>query len=214
MSKLPIKSIEGAENGAYELSDDLLVYSKGSQALINGVTAYRAAQRGGNASTLTKSEVRGTGAKPWKQKGLGRARAGYRQSNIWRGGYTAFGPRPRDYRKGVNKKTARLAFRRAISEKVAAGQITVIQNFEFEKPSTKQFSNVMKNLEAKGATLFIFAQASDNVALSARNIAKLEITRAQDLNVYQILRYPTIFITEAGMQALESRMQAQIRESS
>ena len=214
MSKLPIKSIEGADKGAYELPEELLVYEKGSQALINGVTAYRAAQRGGNASTKTKAEVRGSGAKPWKQKGLGRARAGYRQSPVWRGGGVAFGPKPRDYRKQQNRKTARLAFRRAVSEKIASGQITVVENFDFEKPSTKQFVHLLKKLEATGRVLFVFEQASDAVALSARNIAKLEITRAQDLNVYQVMRYQSIFITQSGMQVLEGRMQAQVRKTS
>lgn len=214
MSKLPIKSIEGADKGAYELPDELLVYDKGSQAMASGVTAFRAAQRGGNASTKTKAEVRGTGAKPWKQKGLGRARAGYRQSPIWRGGGVAFGPKPRDYRKSQNKKTARLAFRRSVSEKVASGQVTVVENFDFEKPSTKRFSQLLAQLEARGPILFVFEQASDNVALSARNISNLEIARAQDLNVYQVLRYPTIFITQSGMQVLESRMQAHVRKSS
>ncbi|MBU0678134.1 MAG: 50S ribosomal protein L4, partial [Verrucomicrobia bacterium] len=113
--------MKGESIGDFDFSDELLVHDKGLQALQNAVVAHRAAQRAGSASTLTKSEVAGSGRKPWRQKGLGRARAGYRQSPVWRGGGVAFGPKPRSYAKKISKKGARLAFRRAFSEKIAAG---------------------------------------------------------------------------------------------
>lgn len=206
MSALPVKSIDGADQGTYELSDDLLVYDRGAVAMSAEVTAYRAAQRTGSANTKHKSEVAGSGAKPWKQKGLGRARAGYKQSPIWRGGAVAFGPKPRDYSKPLNKKASRLAFRRSISEKVAAGQITVVEDFSLDTPKTRQMADALKQMGARKAALFIFDQPSDNIALSARNIPKLDIVRAQDVNTYQILRYPELYITRSAMAILEQRL--------
>lgn len=214
MSNLPLKSRDGGDKGSYELSEDLLVYDKGSQAMADGVVAYRAAQRQGSASTLGKSEVSGTGAKPWKQKGSGRARAGYRQSPVWRGGGVAFGPKPRDYSKKQNKKVSRLAFRRAFSEKVAAGQVTVIEDFDFDQPKTRQFSDLIHTMGIEGPVLFVFAQASENILLSARNVSRLDVARAQDLNIYQVLRFPNLVITQTGMQVLESRLQGSARKAS
>ena len=104
MSKLPLKSIKGDSVGEYEVADNLLVLDKGEQAVHEAVVAYNAHQRAGTASTLSKTNVSGTGAKPWKQKGLGRARAGYKQSPIWRGGAVAHGPHPRKYRRRSPRK--------------------------------------------------------------------------------------------------------------
>ena len=124
MSKIPLKSIQGDSVGDYEVADSLLVLDRGDQAVHEAVVAYNAHQRAGTASTKSKANVAGTGAKPWKQKGLGRARAGYKQSPIWRGGAVAHGPHPRKYKKKLSKKVTKLAFQRAFSAKVDQGEIT------------------------------------------------------------------------------------------
>jgi large subunit ribosomal protein L4 len=206
MSKVPVKSIKGESIGDYEVADNLLVLDKGAQAVHEAVVAYTAHQRAGTASTKRKSEVNGTGAKPWKQKGLGRARAGYKQSNVWRGGYVAHGPQPRSYGKKVSKKVAKLAFRRAFSAKVDQGEITVIDDLSLSAPKTKEFATVLKNLGLDRGALFIVDQANDNLLLASRNIPKVEVATAQLVNTYQMLRYKNVIVTKAGIEALEKRL--------
>ena len=206
MSKVPLKNAKGDSVGDYEVADNLLVLDKGDHAVHEAVVAYQAAQRAGTASTLSKDEVNGTGAKPWKQKGLGRARAGYKQSNVWRGGYVAHGPKPRDYSKKMTKKAARLAFRRALSAKIDQGDVTVIDELALTAPKTKEFASVMKNLGLDCGGLFIVDEAGDNLLLASRNIPRVEVVAAKLVNTYQILRYKNVIVTKAGMEALEQRL--------
>jgi len=206
MSKVPVKNIKGDSLGDFDVADNLLVLDKGDHAVHESVVAYNAAQRAGTASTKSKSEVAGSGKKPWKQKGLGRARAGYKQSNVWRGGYVAHGPKPRDYAKKVNKSTARLAFARAFSAKVEQGDITVVDELTLSAPKTKEFAVVLKNLGLDRGALFIVDEASDNLLLAARNIQTAEVATAKLVNIYQILRYKNVVVTQAGMEALLERI--------
>jgi len=206
MSKVPLKNVKGDSVGDYEVADNLLVLDKGDQAVHEAVVAYQAAQRAGTASTLTKDQVNGTGAKPWKQKGLGRARAGYKQSNIWRGGYVAHGPKPRSYNKKLTKKVAKLAFRRALSAKIDQGDVIVIDELALSSSKTKEFAAVMKNLGLDRGGLFIVDEASDNLLLASRNIPRVELASARLVNTYQILRYRNVIVTKAGMEALEQRL--------
>lgn len=206
MSKIPFKNSKGDSVGDYEVADSLLVLDKGSQAVHEAIVAYNAHQRAGTASTLSKSFVSGSGKKPWKQKGLGRARAGYRQSPVWRGGAIAFGPHPRKYGKKVQKKVAKLAFRRAFSAKVEQGEITVIDHLALSVPKTKEFATLMKNLGLDRGALFIVDQATDNLLLASRNIQRVELATATLVNTYQILRYKNVIVTKAGMEALEKRL--------
>lgn len=206
MSKVPVKNIKGDSVGDYEVADQLLVLDKGDHAVHEAVVAYQAAQRAGTASTLSKSEVNGSGKKPWKQKGLGRARAGYKQSNVWRGGYVAHGPKPRNYNKKMTKKAARLAFARAFSAKVEQGDVTVIDELSLTAPKTREFAAVLKNLGLDRGALFIVDEANDNLLLASRNIPRVEVVTAQLANTYQILRHKNVIITKAGMEALEKRL--------
>ena len=206
MSKLPVRNIKGEQVGEFDLADNLLVYDKGSQALHDAIVAYQANQRQGSASTRTKGEVAGSNKKPWKQKGTGRARAGYRQSPIWRGGGVAFGPKPRSYSKRVLKKVARLAFRRAFSEKVAAGQVVVLDSLTLSSAKTREFASVVKTLAGTKGALFVMDRVGDNVALASRNIPKVEVTSSETVNTYQIMRYPLIVMTQEGVQGLEGRL--------
>lgn len=206
MSKVPLKNVKGDSVGDYEVADNLLVLDKGDQAVHEAVVAYQAAQRAGTASTLSKSEVNGSGKKPWKQKGLGRARAGYKQSNIWRGGHVAHGPKPRDYNKKLTKKAAKLAFRRALSAKIDQGDVTVIDELALSAPKTKEFATVMKNLGLDRGGLFIVDETNDHLLLASRNIPRVEVATAKLVNTYQVLRYKNVIVTKAGMEALEQRL--------
>ena len=158
MSNIKIVDMKGSEVGEYDVPVELLELEKGKQAVHDVVVAMNNARRAGTASTLEKGEVAGTGAKPWKQKGTGRARAGYKQSNVWRGGYVAFGPRPRYYGSKINKKVAKLAFRRALSEKLNDGAVCVVEQFAVEEPKTKVFASALKALGVSSPTLVVVDQ--------------------------------------------------------
>ncbi len=208
MSKLPVKNGKGESVGEFDLPDSLLVYDKGEQAVYEAVVAYQANQRRGTASTLSKGEVSGTGAKPWRQKGTGRARAGYEQSPVWRGGSVAFGPRPRSFAKQMTKKSARLAFRRAFSEKVSAGQVVVLDDLRLDAPKTKVIAELLQKLDAPKGAVIVLDEAQENVRLSVRNIPNVHVTTAQHLNVYDVLRYPLVLVSRKGMDILAERLQA------
>lgn len=208
MSKLPVKNMKGESVGDYELADSLLVYDKGQQAVHEAVVAYQANQRAGTASTLGKGEVSGTGGKPWRQKGTGRARAGYQQSPVWRGGSVAFGPRPRSFTTQLAKKTARLAFRRALSDKISAGQVVVLETLELAAPNTKELASFLKKVDAQKGVALVLDEAQDAVRLSARNIPHVHVTTAHHLNVYDVLRYPAVLVTRKGMDVLADRLKS------
>ena len=206
MNKLPLKNLKGESLGDYEVAEQTLVLDKGEQAVHESVVAYLAHQRAGTASTKSKSEVAGSGKKPWKQKGLGRARAGYKQSTVWRGGAVAHGHQPRKYKKKVSKKVARLAFQRAFSAKVAQAEITVIDQLDLDTPKTKAFAAVLANLQLDRSALFIVDEISANMALASRNIPQVEVVNAAQVNTYQLLRYKQIVITQSAMEKLQARL--------
>lgn len=207
MSSIPITNSAGAALGAMEIADDLLVLGRGQQALKDVIVAYRAALRAGTASTLTKGEVAGSNRKPWAQKGLGRARAGYRQSPIWRGGGVVFGPKPRSYRKSVNRKVAQLAFRRAFSEKVAGKAVRVLDELALADGKTKALLAILKALGVVGAVLIVLEKSDAKIRLAARNLSKIEVAVARDVHPYQLFRYPTVVATQAAMTTLVKRLQ-------
>jgi large subunit ribosomal protein L4 len=206
MSKLPIKDLQGKASGEYDIADDLLVYDKGLQAVQDAVVNHRANLRQGSASTLSKGEVSGSNKKLWKQKGTGRARTGLRQSPVWRGGGVAFGPKPRDYSRDQNRQEARLAFRRAVSEKIAGGQITVVEDLSLASSKTKEFAALMKGLGVSGPALFVTDEVKSDLVLASRNIPLVEISTAANVHTYQVLRYPSVVVTRAAMAALEERL--------
>ena len=206
MSKVPLKNVKGDSVGDYEVADSLLLQDKGAQAVHEAVVAYLAHQRAGTASTKSKSEVAGSGKKPWAQKGSGRARAGYKQSPVWRGGAVAHGPQPRKYKKKVSKKVARLAFRRAFSAKVAQGEVLVIDALQLEAPKTRAFAAVLSKLGLDRGGLFIVDTVQENVHLAARNLERVEVVTADLVNTYQMLRHKQVVITEAGMKILSARL--------
>ena len=206
MSKIDILDGAGTRVGEVDIDDKLLVLDRGGQAVHDVVVAYMAAQRKGTASSLSKGEVRGSNRKPWRQKGTGRARAGYRQSPVWRGGAAAFGPKPRDYGKKVPKKVAWLAFRRALSEHLVGGSIRVVDQLSIAEPRTKLFTDWLHALQVEPPAVVVLDQPDRNVLLSSRNVPGVEVVTAGNINTYQLMRYPAVVATKSAMEALTARL--------
>ena len=204
MATIKMYGRDGRDSGEVEVADDMLILDRGEQAVRDAVVARNASLRAGTASTLRKGEVAGSNKKPWKQKGTGRARAGYRQSPVWRGGGVAFGPHPRDFSIKVNKKVVRLAFRRALSERIAAGAVKLVDDLSLAAPKTKELRGVLEALGAPSALIVVPAW-DDNLLLSARNLQGVEVTTARNCSVYQVLRYPAIVMTRAAWEELKPR---------
>ncbi|OVE77014.1 50S ribosomal protein L4 [bacterium E08(2017)] len=205
MGKFKVHDIQGKEVGEVDFADDILVTNKGQQAVHEVVVATLAGRRAGSASTLHKGEVAGSNAKPWKQKGLGRARAGYKQSNVWRGGYAAFGPKPRSYGKKVNKKTLKLAFKRAFSDVITENRLKVIDELTVADGKTKTFVEIMKKLETTAPALFVVDKLEEKSLLAARNIQKVEVESANNVSVYQLVRFKNVVVTKSAMDAIKAR---------
>ncbi|MGA1015549.1 MAG: 50S ribosomal protein L4 [Limisphaerales bacterium] len=196
------QSVEELEIGFDAFEDD----AKGLQAVHDAVVAYRASQRSGTACAKTRSEVAGTGKKPWRQKGTGRARVGSKQSPIWRGGGVVFGPRPRSFRKDINKKTRKLALRKALSERFKSGEVVVIDQVQFDKPKTKDVLQLLDQLKVDGTALIVTGEVNTNAQLSARNIPYVDVTTSATLNTYDTLKYDCIILTKDALSGLESRL--------
>ncbi|MDA0577006.1 MAG: 50S ribosomal protein L4 [Verrucomicrobia bacterium] len=211
MSTLTVYNLKGASVGEMEVRDGVLVTDRGEQAVLDMVLAHLAAKRGGNANTKRKGEVAGSNKKPWKQKGTGRARAGYRQSPVWRGGGTAFGPHKRDYDFKVNRKVGQLALRRAVGDRVAEGALKVVDGLSVSEGRTKEFVALMKSLAVKAPALFVVDRIDPSVKLASRNLPGVALVPAHDLHVYDVVRYPTLVISRAGMLILEKRLGAGVK---
>ena len=184
----------------------LLVLDKGAQAVKDAVTAYRNALRAGTACTKGKGEVAGSNKKPWKQKGTGNARAGFRQSPVWRGGGVAHGPKPRDFETKLNKKVWSLAFKRALSEKIEAGNVIVVDAFSFEAPKTKLMAKLLKDLGVDRSAVIVQKDVDDTVLLVTSNLPRIDFSTAQALDVYTIMVNKKIVCDQAGFDALMARM--------
>ena len=184
----------------------LLVLDKGAQALKDAVTAYRNALRAGTACTKGKGEVAGSNKKPWKQKGTGNARSGFRQSPVWRGGGVAHGPKPRDYSQKLNKKVWALAFKRALSEKLEAGNVIFLDKFEFEAPKTKLMAKLLKDLGVERSACIVQKEVDDTVLLVTSNLPKIDYSTAAALDVYTVMVSRQLVCDQAGFDALMARM--------
>ena len=209
MSKLSVVNLQGAAAGDLEWPDALLVKTGGDQAVHDVVVAYQAGLRAGTASTLTKGTVAGSGKKPWRQKGTGRARAGYRQSPVWRGGGVAFGPHPRDYAKRLPRKVARLAFRVALSRKILAGEGRILDALTLPEPKTKQVVGLLKALGLTRGALLVVDKLDAALVRAVRNMPKVEATTAHEVHTYQVLRFPVVVLTRAAVAVLQHRLQGE-----
>ena len=183
-----------------------LTLDKGEQAVKDAVTAIRNAMRAGTASTKGKGEVAGSNKKPWKQKGTGNARAGFRQSPVWRGGGVAHGPRPRSYEQKLNKKVWALAFARAFSDKLKAGDVIVVDEFKFEAPKTKLMAAFLKELGVDRTACIVQKDVDDTVVLVTSNLAKIDYSTAQALDVYTVLANRKLVCDKAGFDTIMARI--------
>jgi len=191
--------------GEIEVSDLLFGVEVNPGVLHEVVCMQRANRRSGNASTKTRGEVRGGGAKPWRQKGTGRARAGTKNSPIWRGGGVTFGPKPRDYSYKLPKKVRRLALRMALSARMDEGSLVIVDQFNMEAPKTSEFVGIMKNFDFSNC-LVVTDAANANVQLSARNAVGYKVLPVAGLNVYDILKYPKLMLMQSSLEQLEARL--------
>jgi len=203
-----IKLFNSAGDSAEEITfaDGNLELEKGAQAVKDTVVAWQNARRAGTACTKSKGEVAGSNKKPWRQKGTGRARAGYRQSPVWRGGAVAFGPKPRDFSQKINKKVAKLAFSRALSEKINDGQISVIERFDLADAKTRTLKSMLAKMGYERSVLIVVDVYDDKLTLAARNLQKVEVAAADEVSVYSLLLYRNVIATKAGFEALTVRM--------
>ena len=204
--KLTIKDINGKPQGELEVKFPLVENGKGTQAVHDVVVAYQAAQRMGTACTKNVGEVAGTNKKPWRQKGTGRARAGSFQSPLWRGGGVVFGPKPRDFSKKVNQKTRQFALRKALSERLKAGDVIVVDDLKISSPKTSEFIGAMSALELKGTTLIVSPDVDKNLALASRNVPNVAFTTSDSLNTYDVLRPDKLLFTRGAFEKVEARL--------
>ncbi len=177
-----------------------------TQALHDVVVAYRAARRSGSANTKTKAEVNLSGAKPWRQKGTGRARAGYKSSPVWVGGGVVFGPKPRDYSKGVSKSVRRVALKKAISLRINAGEVISVDQLEVSAPKTKEFVGLIRGLCGVENALVVSHSFSDQIYLAARNVQGVQLVRSADVNAEDLLRHKKVVLTSSGLEEIAKRI--------
>ena len=190
---------------AKEANIDIIEDGRGSQAVHDVVVAMCAARRSGSANTKTKAEVDLSGAKPWRQKGTGRARAGYKSSPIWRGGGVVFGPKPRDYSKKISKSLRRLAFRKALSERIKAGDVLTTDKFAVSELKTKSFVALV-NKQTDARKVLLISDAFDQTTFkSGRNVKRVTLATASDVNTEQLLAFEKILVTQKALEQLSAR---------
>ncbi|HTJ00979.1 MAG TPA: 50S ribosomal protein L4 [Dongiaceae bacterium] len=204
--KLSVKDIKGQSQGELEVKFPLIENGKGTQAVHDVVVAYQAAQRMGTACTKNVGEVAGTNKKPWRQKGTGRARAGSFRSPLWRGGGVVFGPKPRDFGKKVSRSTRQLSLRKALSARLAAGDVVVVDDFKLATGKTKDFLGVLSALGIKGTVLVVAAGSEKNLGLAARNVPYVELATGDAVNTYQVLRSDKLVFSKEAFAQVEARL--------
>jgi large subunit ribosomal protein L4 len=203
MPKVALFNQTGAQVGEIELADAVFGIEPNNHVLHDAVLMQQASMRQGTHDTKGRSEVRGGGRKPWKQKGTGRARQGSIRSPQWVGGGTVFGPTPRSYAYKLPKKVRRLAIKSALSSKVRADEILVLEGLNFDAPKTKEMTQVLKGLNADRKALVVTGEYSDNVALSARNIPGVKFVTAEGINVLDVLKHDKLIITKDAVAKVE-----------
>lgn len=193
-------------DAAKEAKIDVIENGRGTQALHDVVVALRANRRSGTANTKTKAEVAYSGKKPWRQKGTGRARAGYTSSPVWSGGGVVFGPKPRDYSKNVPKNVKRLALLKALSSRILAGDVLVAGEIKVAGPKTKEFVAFLKSQTDARKVLLISTQFDDATYKAARNIRPVLLNTASEVNTEQLLAFQKIIVTNEALAKLAERL--------
>jgi len=204
MASVTILTQAGKSAGSADLADAVFGVEPNMSVMHQVVTAQLAAKRAGTHSTLTRREVRGGGAKPWRQKGTGRSRAGTTRAPGWVGGGIAHGPKPRDYSQRTPKKMIRLALASALSDRAADGNVIVVDKWEFESPKTKQAIAALGAIGAEGKVLMVFGDDDANAWKSFRNLDGVHCLHAGELNTYDVLNADVVVFTEATLPTGES----------
>ncbi len=202
MAKVSVYSMEGKQVGELELSDAIFGAAINNHLMHMSVVGQLANKRQGTQSAKTRAEVRGGGAKPWKQKGTGRARQGSIRSPQWKGGGVVFAPKPRDYSVKMNKKEKRAALQSALTAKVQDQKFIVLDQLTFDGIKTKSMVKVLENLNVSKA-LIVINSNDQNVVLSARNIEDVKTASTNTINVYDILKYDTFIVTKDAVATIE-----------
>ena len=202
MATVKVYNIEGKEVGSMELNDAIFGVEVNSHLMHMAVVQQLANKRQGTQSALTRAEVRGGGRKPWRQKGTGHARQGSTRAPQWKGGGVVFAPKPRDYSFKMNKKEKALAIKSALTTRVQADKIYVLDGISFDEIKTKKMVAVMDNLKLDKA-LVVLDKKDDNVILSARNIPTVRTALANAINVYDIVKYDALVITKDAVAQIE-----------
>lgn len=203
MATIEMKDASGKKVKDAELSAAVFEIEPNVHVMHEVVRSQRAARRQGTHDTLTRGQVRGGGKKPWRQKGTGRARQGTIRAPQWAGGGTVFGPHPRSYAFKVPAKVVKLAMRSALSAKFADGEIVVVDQLSFEKPSTKQAAEVLKNLGLEGRVTIIVPDEDVNTFLSFRNLSKVRAIGVSELNTLDFIDNKALVLTEAALTRIE-----------
>ncbi len=205
MAKANVFDKDGTSAGTIDLPKSLFEAEVNEFVVHEVVVAYLANQRQGTVNTKERSDVRGGGKKPWKQKGTGRARAGTIRSPLWRGGGTVFGPHPRDHRMKVNKKVRRVALKSSLTSRAQDGSVLVIKSLAFDAPKTKAFAAILKNMQAypKKKTLVVLDKAAEATLKSARNVAGVRLTAADKVNTYDVVWADKIVVTSDALRRME-----------
>ena len=206
--ELEVKTLSGSDAGKQAIGFDFVQENKGNQAVHDTVVAYLAAQRTGTAKTKDRGEVSGTGKKPWRQKGTGRARTGSRRTNIFTGGGVTHGPRPRDFSKKVNVKTRQLALRKALSERIKDGEVVLVDSLKLKTHKTKELRNHILSLKPENAetVLLVSNEQNDDLALAARNLPLLNLVQADTLNTYQVLWPDVVILSREALETVADRL--------
>ena len=204
---LDILDCTGARVGEYTIPEGVIELEKGTQAVHDAVVAYLAGTRAGTACTKTRGLVRGGGAKPWRQKGRGGARAGSSRSPVWVGGGTIFGPQPRSFAKKMNKKVLALALKRALSERIAEGDVVVLDKFALPDHKTRSAVAVLKNINVANDTILLSVPEYEEAAVCATgNLPNLVLRRSATVNVYEMLRFKKLVFTKDALDAFIGRL--------
>ncbi|RNC63005.1 MAG: 50S ribosomal protein L4 [Candidatus Dichloromethanomonas elyunquensis] len=203
MPKVQVVNMQGAPIGELELNDQIFGIEPNTHVMHSAVVAQLANARVGTHSTLGRSEVRGGGRKPWRQKGTGRARAGTIRSPLWRGGGIVFGPKPRDYSKKLPRKVKRLALCSALSSKVNDNNLIVVDQISFDQPKTKEMVKLFQVLNVNKKALLVVENNDTNAIISARNMAGVLTARAEALNVVDLLKHDFVVFSKAAVMKTE-----------
>lgn len=202
MPNVSVYKIDGKKAGDLDLNESIFGAEINSSIMHDAVVAHLANRRQGTQSVLTRAEVRGSGAKPFRQKGTGRARMGTIRSPINVGGGVTFAPKPRDYSKKMNKKAKRVAVKSAMSSKVASEDLKIVEDLKLTEPKTKEMAKILNNLQAQKA-LIVLDEKDDNVIRAASNLQGVKTTLATTLSVYDVLKYDTLIITKDAVKVIE-----------